>query len=79
MPDPSTDKNLATNILMEGVKAMLREKLEFEDRDMSKLSSLSGIFRLSGFRCKDEDLDVKIEKTLAGHESKAKKNIHSLD
>ena len=57
---------------------MLREELELEDRDMSKLLSLSGIFRLSGFRCKD--LDVKIENTFGGSRigSEEKHTQHGL-
>ena len=51
----STDRKLSINTLMEELKPMDMEKLEIEQRDLSKVQAFFCISGLSRFRLNEED------------------------
>ena len=61
--NPSTDKKLSSNALMEEVKPILLEKREFQYRDLSNLKTFCAIFRPSKLRRKLQDPSFSIEKS----------------
>ena len=55
LEDPSTDRTLSIETLMEEVEPIVMGKYEFEYRDISKLLPFFGLFALSRFQRKDQD------------------------